>query len=107
PFSFIHHLASLVYSLSLHDALPISWLRSLPWRSFSLREQACSFAVFLRCKVLTSASSPNRFSPCASPCLPVLRNREFSHCTTRRSEEHTSELQSLRHLVCRLPLEKK
>src|SRR5947199_5626891 len=27
-------------------------------------------------------------------------------CTTR-SEEHTSELQSLRHLVCRLLLEKK
>src|SRR5437899_9849433 len=28
------------------------------------------------------------------------------HCR-RRSEEHTSELQSLRHLVCRLLLEKK
>src|SRR5258705_8286876 len=28
-------------------------------------------------------------------------------CSTRRSEEHTSELQSLRHLVCRLLLEKK
>src|SRR5437899_8608893 len=27
--------------------------------------------------------------------------------TTERSEEHTSELQSLRHLVCRLLLEKK
>src|SRR5262245_63044076 len=27
--------------------------------------------------------------------------------TTRRSEEHTSELQSLRHLVCGLLLEKK
>src|SRR5947199_6462355 len=27
--------------------------------------------------------------------------------TIRRSEEHTSELQSLRHLVCRLLLEKK
>src|SRR5262245_64332645 len=27
--------------------------------------------------------------------------------TTSRSEEHTSELQSLRHLVCRLLLEKK
>src|ERR1039458_10601179 len=27
--------------------------------------------------------------------------------TTQRSEEHTSELQSLRHLVCRLLLEKK
>src|SRR5262245_62834490 len=30
------------------------------------------------------------------------------HCARRcRSEEHTSELQSLRHLVCRLLLEKK
>src|SRR5438045_5590721 len=28
-------------------------------------------------------------------------------CVLRRSEEHTSELQSLRHLVCRLLLEKK
>src|SRR5205814_10465300 len=27
--------------------------------------------------------------------------------TSKRSEEHTSELQSLRHLVCRLLLEKK
>src|SRR5437899_8223204 len=33
----------------------------------------------------------------ASPTAPV----------SRRSEEHTSELQSLRHLVCRLLLEKK
>src|SRR5258705_5430738 len=29
------------------------------------------------------------------------------HETEQRSEEHTSELQSLRHLVCRLLLEKK
>src|ERR1035438_10782105 len=28
-------------------------------------------------------------------------------CSSTRSEEHTSELQSLRHLVCRLLLEKK
>src|SRR5438045_8350012 len=28
-------------------------------------------------------------------------------CVSGRSEEHTSELQSLRHLVCRLLLEKK
>src|ERR1039458_5454110 len=28
-------------------------------------------------------------------------------CGRKRSEEHTSELQSLRHLVCRLLLEKK
>src|SRR5436853_3143435 len=30
-----------------------------------------------------------------------------SEIVKRRSEEHTSELQSLRHLVCRLLLEKK
>src|SRR5258705_9301079 len=29
------------------------------------------------------------------------------YCDMMRSEEHTSELQSLRHLVCRLLLEKK
>src|ERR1035438_10808817 len=31
----------------------------------------------------------------------------FLECRAARSEEHTSELQSLRHLVCRLLLEKK
>src|SRR5437899_1905955 len=38
------------------------------------------------------------------------RNVQFVCChdaQLRRSEEHTSELQSLRHLVCRLLLEKK
>src|SRR5437899_10092540 len=35
------------------------------------------------------------------PVLPFVRSGD------RRSEEHTSELQSLRHLVCRLLLEKK
>src|SRR5262245_65195813 len=33
--------------------------------------------------------------------------RELRHAVRQRSEEHTSELQSLRHLVCRLLLEKK
>src|SRR5205814_8579836 len=33
--------------------------------------------------------------------------REFISSARFRSEEHTSELQSLRHLVCRLLLEKK
>src|SRR5258705_10248005 len=43
----------------------------------------------------------------------ALRNNGWSSAMTRwvlaavRSEEHTSELQSLRHLVCRLLLEKK
>src|SRR5205814_7506747 len=52
----------------------------------------------------------------ASTSRRPLRNRERNaaaksfdrNCAgARRSEEHTSELQSLRHLVCRLLLEKK
>src|SRR5258705_11132514 len=38
---------------------------------------------------------------------PLLSTRLFSLKRGGRSEEHTSELQSLRHLVCRLLLEKK
>src|SRR5258705_7919309 len=53
------------------------------------------------------------FCACANPDSrrPI---RSVSLCLSsntsdisRRSEEHTSELQSLRHLVCRLLLEKK
>src|SRR5205814_7328116 len=59
--------------------------------------------------------APNGHGP-AGPARAVRRGREpvrplralpglLPH--VRRSEEHTSELQSLRHLVCRLLLEKK
>src|SRR3712207_8662489 len=34
-------------------------------------------------------------------------HRSFENCRRRRSEEHTSELQSRQYLVCRLLLEKK
>src|SRR2546422_6851567 len=65
-----------IYTLSLHDALPI-------------------------CRA--SSSSRSRSSP-----IPTIRRRPSS-CWPRRarSEEHTSELQSRLHLVCRLLLEKK
>src|ERR1039458_10723450 len=51
----------------------------------------------------------------ASPNIGVINNIEADEGRflseiendRHRSEEHTSELQSLRHLVCRLPLEKK
>src|SRR6266481_10124381 len=66
-----------IYTLSLHDALPISW--SAPgeaaWPAPSVGGRRCWTA---------RASLP-----------------------TERSEEHTSELQSQFHLVCRLLLEKK
>src|SRR5690554_7240307 len=46
-----------------------------------------------------------RRKACAITCKPrVVHPRQ---CTTFRSEEHTSELQSRPHLVCRLLLEKK
>src|SRR5437899_4519152 len=39
--------------------------------------------------------------------VPMSSPAWYSDLLGRRSEEHTSELQSLRHLVCRLLLEKK
>src|SRR5687768_18177614 len=57
--------------------------------------------------------------PACRPCRPVRRNRcrwgraghdnrcHAKPCLHERSEEHTSELQSRLHLVCRLLLEKK
>src|SRR5438045_8507081 len=57
-----------IYTLSLHDALPISPL---------------------------------------SPPADDRQAHMVDHRRPQRSEEHTSELQSLRHLVCRLLLEKK
>src|SRR5438046_5810927 len=48
----------------------------------------------------------------AGPAIPrgnlqPLEPREFQYAQSDRSEEHTSELQSLTNLVCRLLLEKK
>src|SRR6266699_7145545 len=63
-----------IYTLSLHDALPISTLYASPENKSS--DLFCAF-------------QPKRAT------VPSLR-----------SEEHTSELQSRPHLVCRLLLEK-
>src|SRR5437660_1922181 len=68
-----------IYTLSLHDALPIS----LRGSSISTRTVSSSPASHRR------PSSAPKGSP------------------SSRSEEHTSELQSRGHLVCRLLLEKK
>src|SRR5947199_7891058 len=45
--------------------------------------------------------------PREHPGLLPVGPEGFSPARVLRSEEHTSELQSLRHLVCRLLLEKK
>src|SRR2546430_10692245 len=69
-----------IYTLSLHDALPISLLPA------SVRA-----AVRGAAEILRDAVKP-------------VRRRAGRH---GRSEEHTSELQSQSNLVCRLLLEKK
>src|SRR5471030_3458572 len=49
-----------------------------------------------------------RSGPRRRPRVSLLNRRSpRANPGSRRSEEHTSELQSLRHLVCRLLLEKK
>src|ERR1035441_10849796 len=55
---------------------------------------------FWNCRELPQKGSGNVKNQSAS-------NRRSYAFPARRSEEHTSELQSLRHLVCRLLLEKK
>src|SRR5947199_1729051 len=52
-------------------------------------------------------SGPSLCSPGYSRHCPAAPTRGASREAEGRSEEHTSELQSLRHLVCRLLLEKK
>src|SRR5260370_32127078 len=59
---------------------------------------------------LSSAVSPTDCADITCPLLAPLRygkGRDVSTIGRRRSEEHTSELQSHLNLVCRLLLEKK
>src|SRR2546422_6223866 len=45
--------------------------------------------------------------PCSEAGFPIWNSQVWKLFRLRRSEEHTSELQSRLHLVCRLLLEKK
>src|SRR3712207_8329296 len=81
-----------IYTLSLHDALPISWPRRGPtWCSPPAPR---SSSTRWRRKSVRSVGGP-----WSCPGTSTTRST--------RSEEHTSELQSRQYLVCRLLLEKK
>src|SRR5690606_41727587 len=84
-----------VYTLSLHDALPISWLSI--WRT-SVTSNAPVGPWFESAIVSPRVSA----SPRSPPTMRI-----SSRAAMPRSEEHTSELQSRENLVCRLLLEKK
>src|SRR5437764_3849350 len=70
-----------IYTLSLHDALPIRHREAVP----------------LLVRALERHLRRDR----------VVERRILRHQLRARSEEHTSELQSPMYLVCRLLLEKK
>src|SRR3712207_8823715 len=72
-----------IYTLSLHDALPISRRRG------------------------TQKTVLERRAPPTFDVLIEIQTRDRQRLATQRSEEHTSELQSRQYLVCRLLLEKK
>src|SRR5690606_41694444 len=96
------HSASRSYTLSLHDALPISgtWIR----RKDLQRLKASSSIV-----VATRTWARSRVSKNACRPLSIVGKETVCRGSRAflRSEEHTSELQSREHLVCRLLLEKK
>src|SRR5438309_8410290 len=90
PSSYYSHATTPtdIYTLSLHDALPIS---SWPMPT------------------TTASSCPRALPPRMSSSCRSRRNPRHARgqCAGARSEEHTSELQSQFHFVCRLLLEKK
>src|SRR3712207_7760644 len=82
-----------IYTLSLHDALPI------------LGADVAALRVDLRAVGGTASRIP-----ALEGGLQAINNRISGlklEATPERSEEHTSELQSRQYLVCRLLLEKK
>src|SRR5207249_11382892 len=88
--------AAGLYALSLHDALPISIRR---WSRDSARTRSPPSPAW------TGWGSPTCSPPNHTRTAPSTTTRSTTR--SRRSEEHTSELQSRFDLVCRLLLEKK
>src|SRR3712207_9128307 len=84
-----------IYTLSLHDALPISLQRGVagPAHVVGAAVDAAEGAVLA--PLVAELGGQHHLVAAAGDGLPD------------RSEEHTSELQSRQYLVCRLLLEKK
>src|SRR5690606_41737323 len=90
-FFFNHPPPTEIYTLSLHDALPISDANHIRMAS------ACGRRIV---EMVWEDLTPDQ----------IVTLDAFHNATTvamARSEEHTSELQSRENLVCRLLLEKK
>src|SRR5689334_24673544 len=92
PFFFLAAPTAHIYTLSLHDALPIC---------------PASSATTSSCGAATCSASPPGTATKRPGTRTATTGRSGRSPTARRSEEHTSELQSQFHLVCRLLLDKK
>src|SRR5207253_10319732 len=96
-----------IYPLSLHDALPIFRGHVGPRRARAREGQVVDVEVVqavddLRPRVAAVAAPEDAVDLDAGP-----DDSRIVRIDEDRSEEHTSELQSRGHLVCRLLLEKK
>src|SRR5205814_10473317 len=104
----IHNtFAVLCYTLALHDALPIFTGASGSGKSSLLR--AGLLPILARGQQVPGSDQWPRIvmTPTRDPLTELAaRLAAVGGPDALRSEEHTSELQSLRHLVCRLLLEK-
>src|SRR5207249_11043229 len=98
-FFFTLPAASAPFPLSLHDALPIS-TSAVTLAPFTTGFPACTCLPSL---ASSTRSNVTLLPGSASSCGTLM----VTPGSARRSEEHTSELQSRFDLVCRLLLEKK
>src|SRR5690606_41981539 len=96
-FFFTPQAATEIYTLSLHDALPI-------FRNAKASCRNMAGAPMLR--TVSSAALLQRHPPNSAIPATAAHFGSSRH-NPDRSEEHTSELQSRENLVCRLLLEKK
>src|SRR5690625_5878696 len=94
---------SSTYPLSLHDALPIFRNDDDPAADFEAQKAFTPWSSLWNLTGAPAISLPLHWASVEDdgPELP------FGVLIGARSEEHTSELQSRGHLVCRLLLEKK
>src|SRR5687768_17875183 len=97
-FFFTDTATTEIYTLSLHDALPISKFH--PYEKEKTTSKTSSITSVARSNIRSEGKiSPLKF---INYCKSMT-----GRAICARSEEHTFELQSRLHLVCRLLLEKK
>src|SRR5205823_12678133 len=96
-----------ISTLSLHDALPIFELVEKVEQPMVLDADGLNI-VSEKTSVLRRCKGKRLLTPHPGEMKRLFRDEQHSRgkTATKRSEEHTSELQSLAYLVCRLLLEK-